>query len=216
MKHILAAGAAALLVFFLALPRAALAQTGPPAPTLLGPPNGANVTVPLTVSWSAVTDPSGIVAYNWEISPSSSMSPVIANGSTMGPTQGSVSGLANGTYYWHVDAVDNNFVTGAWSATRSFTVTGATADEPGSPTLNPIPFGAAFHPLEFFPFSWTAVPGAVSYTVDAAPDPSFPLLTEVHSTNITDTSYGLDMGESMKQATWYLRVTAVNANGMTS
>jgi hypothetical protein len=192
------------------------AHAAPAGPTLLGPANGASVTEPFTVSWSAVTDPSGILAYNWEVSPSSSMTPVINNGSTMGPTQGSISGLPNGTYFWHVDAVSNSFVTGAWSATRSFTVTGANANAPGSPTLNPIPFGAAFHPLETFPFSWTAVPGAVSYTVDAAPDPNFTLLNEIHSNNITDTSYGLDMGQSLKQGTWYLRVSAVNANGIYS
>jgi hypothetical protein len=192
------------------------AHAAPAGPTLLGPANGASVTEPFTVSWSAVTDPSGILAYNWEVSPSSSMTPVINNGSTMGPTQGSVSGLPNGTYFWHVDAVSNNFVTGAWSVTRSFTVTGANVNAPASPILNPIPFGAAFHPLETFPFSWTAVPGAVSYTVDAAPDPSFPLLKEIHSDNITDTSYGLDMGESLQKGTWYLRVSAVNADGVYS
>ena len=192
------------------------AAAAPAGPTLLGPANGASVTEPFTVSWSAVTDPSGILAYNWEVSPSSSMTPVIKNGSTMGPTQDSVSGLPNGTYFWHADAVSNSFVTGAWSATRSFTVTGANANAPASPTLNPIPFGAAFHPLESFPFSWTAVPGAVSYTVDAAPDPNFPLLKEIHSNNITDTSYGLDMGQSLQQGTWYLRVSAVNANGVSS
>ncbi len=192
------------------------AHAAPVAPTLLGPANGASVTEPFAVSWSAVTDPSGILAYNWEVSPSSSMTPVIKNGSTMGPTQDTVSGLANGTYFWHVDAVSNSFVTGAWSATRSFTVTGANAGASASPILNPIPFGAAFHPLETFPFSWTAVPGAVSYTVDAAPDPNFTLLNEIHSTNIVGTSYGLDMGQSLQQGTWYLRVSAVNANGVYS
>jgi hypothetical protein len=192
------------------------ANAAPAGPTLLGPTNGASVTEPFTVSWSAVTDPSGILAYNWEVSPSSSFASVIKIGSTMGPTQDSVSGLPNGTYFWHADAVSNSFVTGAWSATRSFTVTGANAGAPGSPTLNPIPFGAAFHPLESFPFSWSAVPGAVSYTVDAAPDPNFPLQSEIHMNNIADTSYGLDMGQSLQQGTWYLRVTAVNASGVSS
>src|SRR5215204_3643648 len=45
---------------------------GPPAPALLGPANGAQVTVPFTIAWAAVTDPAGIVAYNWQVSPSSS------------------------------------------------------------------------------------------------------------------------------------------------
>ncbi len=189
------------------------ASAAPAAPTLLGPANGASVTVPLTISWSAVSAPGGIAAYNWQVSPSASMSPVIKIGSTTTQTQDAVSGLANGTYFWRVDVYDGT-ATGPWSAVRSFTVTGATAGEPGSPTLNPIPFGAAFHPLESFPFSWTAVPGAATYTVDASTDPRFPLLTEIHSTNIPGTSYGLDMGQSLPQGTWYLRVSAVSATGV--
>src|SRR6476661_7296710 len=44
---------------------------GPPAPTVLGPANGAQLVEPLTFSWSAVSDPSGILGYNIEISTSS-------------------------------------------------------------------------------------------------------------------------------------------------
>jgi len=111
--------------------------SGPPAPASLAPPNGAQVTVPFTISWSAVSDPSGIVAYNWQVSPSSSMSPVIKLNSTSGATQDTISGLANGTYFWRVQAVNGKLVQGAWSATQSFTVTGANSGQPGSPTLTP-------------------------------------------------------------------------------
>lgn len=188
------------------------ASAAPAAPTLLGPASGASVTVPFAISWSAV---SGTADYNWEVSPSSSFTSVIENGTTTTQTQDSVSGLPNGTYFWHVDAYDGA-TTGPWSAAGSFTVTGASVDEPASPTLNPIPFGAAFHPMEHFPFSWTAVPGAATYTVDASMDPSFPLLSEVHFDNITDTSYGITMGESMPLGTYYLRVSAVSASGVYS
>src|SRR4051812_33640715 len=51
---------------------------GPSAPRLLDPANGAQVTVPFTIAWTAVTDPSGIVAYNWQVSPSASFAPVVA------------------------------------------------------------------------------------------------------------------------------------------
>ena len=82
-----------------------VAAAAPPAPTPLSPSNGASVTVPFTISWNAVSDPNGIVAYNWEVSNSSSMSPVILHNSTTGTiTQDTVSGLANGTYFWHVQA----------------------------------------------------------------------------------------------------------------
>src|SRR5690349_6026845 len=60
--------------------------SGPPAPSPLAPANGASVTVPFTISWSAVSDPSGIVAYNWQVSPSSTFSTVVALDSTSGQT----------------------------------------------------------------------------------------------------------------------------------
>ena len=187
---------------------------GPPAPTPLGPADGAQVTVPFTISWSAVSDPSGIVAYNWEVSPSPTFSPVIELNSTSGQTQDTVSGLANGTYYWHVQAVNGNFVQGAWSATRSFTVTGANSGGPGSPTLNPPKGGTQFHPMEVIYFTWSAVPGAASYTFDASNDPNFPVATRVHFDNIPNTAYSIELGDSMPQGTWYVRVSAVNANGI--
>src|SRR5207244_3927943 len=103
----------------------------PPAPTPLAPADGASVQVPFTISWSAVSDPSGIVAYNWQVSPSSSFTTVILQNSTSGQTQDTVSGLATGTYFWRVQAVNGAFVQGTWSLPRSFTVTGAAAGAPG-------------------------------------------------------------------------------------
>ena len=186
--------------------------SGPPAPVNLQPANGAQVTVPFAISWSAVTDPSGIIAYNWQVSPSSSFSPIIALDSTNGATQDTISGLANGTYFWRVQAVNGNFVQGPWSAAQSFSVTGTNSGAPGSPTLNP-PHGAtAFHPMEVIYFDWSAVPGAATYNFDASNDPSFPIGTMVHFDNIPDTTYSITLGDSMPQGTWYVRVSAVGAD----
>jgi len=143
----------------------------PAAPAALGPANGAQVVVPFTLSWSAVTDPSGIVAYNWQVSPSSTFSPVIQQNSTSGQTQDSVSGLANGTYFWRVQAVNGAFEQGAWSLTRSFTVTGVGPGEPGTPTLNPPKGGTQFHPFESITFNWSAVSGAATYVFEADKNP---------------------------------------------
>jgi hypothetical protein len=168
--------------------------------------------VPFTISWAAVSDPSGIVAYNWQVSSSSTFSSVVEQNSTNGQLQDIVSGLPNGTYFWRIQAVNGNFVQGAWSGARSFTVTGANSGEPGSTTLN-APHGAtAFHPMEVIYFDWSAVPGAATYIMDASNDPSFPIATRVHIDNIPNTNYSLQMGDSMPQGTWYVRVSAVNAN----
>ena len=43
-----------------------------PAPTIVGPANGASVTEPFNISWTSVTsNPSGVIAYNWQVSTSS-------------------------------------------------------------------------------------------------------------------------------------------------
>ncbi|HUS16863.1 MAG TPA: hypothetical protein VM536_17845 [Chloroflexia bacterium] len=186
--------------------------SGPPAPVLLAPANGAQVSVPFTISWSAVTDPHGIVAYNWQVSPSSSFAPVVALNSTGGSTQDTVDGLATGTYFWRVQAVNGTVVQGAWSSVCSFTVIGANPGAPGSPTLSAPHGGTAFHPMEVISFDWSAVPGAATYNFDAATDPNFPVATRVHFDNIPNTTYALQLGDSMPQGTWYVRVTAVNAN----
>jgi hypothetical protein len=65
-----------LFVLILVVTVAGRAAAQPAAPTPLAPAAGASVTVPFTISWSAVTDPSGIVAYNWQVSASSSFSSV--------------------------------------------------------------------------------------------------------------------------------------------
>jgi hypothetical protein len=186
----------------------------PAAPTPLAPTNGAQVTVPSTISWSGVTDPSGIIAYNRQVSPSSTMSPVIEHGSTSGQAQATVSGLVEGTYFWRVQAVNGAFVQGAGSAPQSFTVSGANARSPGSATLEPPSGGTQFHPLETLSFTWSAVADAASYIFEASNDPNFPVATRVHFDNIPNTNYSLTLGDSMPQGAWYVRVQAVNVNGI--
>ena len=206
----------ALAIGLLAATPAAWA-TPPPAPVALGPASGAQVVVPFTLSWSAVSDPSGIVAYNWQVSPSSTFSPVIQQNSTSGQTGDSVSGLANGTYSWRVQAVNGAFEQGAWSQARSFTVTGASQGEPGTPTLNPPKGGTQFHPFESISFTWSSVPGAVTYVFEADKNPSFPVgSTRVHFDNITGTTRSIVIGDfcgGCEQGSYVAHVYAVGANG---
>jgi hypothetical protein len=96
----------------------------PPAPSPVSPADGASVTEPFTISWTAVSDPSGIVGYNWQVSSSSTFTSVLLQNSTSGATQASVSGLANGTYFWRVQAANGAFEQGAWSQPSGFSVTG--------------------------------------------------------------------------------------------
>ncbi|PYQ73843.1 MAG: hypothetical protein DMG01_21870, partial [Acidobacteria bacterium] len=170
---------------------------------------------PFTISWSSVSDPSGIVAYNWQVSSSSSFTPVILQNSTNGQTTAAtVSGLANGTYFWRVQAVNGAFEQSAWSAARSFSVAGVGPGAPGTPSLGPPKAYSTFHPYEVMTFNWTAAPGAVTYVFQAATDPSFPVVTRIQFDNIPNTTYSFAIGNP--EGNYFARVLAVNANGIFS
>jgi hypothetical protein len=192
-------------------------SSGPAAPALLSPSNGASVTSPVTLSWSAVLDPNPASqngGYNWEIGTSSTFGTVVTRDSTFpSVTQESVGSLTAGTYFWRVQAVDGALNVSAWSATRSFVVTGTGTGALAAPVLAPLPFGTAYHPMEHFPFSWSAVSGASSYVVEASKNATFPAPVDVRFDNIPDTSYGFTFDDSLI-GSWNLRVRAVGADGV--
>ncbi|HYY59670.1 MAG TPA: fibronectin type III domain-containing protein, partial [Pyrinomonadaceae bacterium] len=183
----------------------------PPAPSPVSPADGAGVTEPFTISWTAVSDPDGIVAYNWQVSASSAFTSVILQNSTGGATQGTVSGLANGTYFWRVQAVNGAFAQGAWSQPRSFTVMGAGEGSPGTPSLAPTKGYSTFHPHEVMTFTWSAIPEAATYVLQFATDPSFPVTTRGEFNNIPDTIQSFAIGNP--EGNYFARVFAVDASG---
>lgn len=185
------------------------------SPSLLTPAAGASVTAPVTMSWSQVLDAGSLNGgYNWQVSTSPTFSSLAVRDSTNpSVTQAAVGGLGVGTYYWQVQAVSADLVLSAWSATRSFVVTGSGTGALGAPVLAPLPFGTQYHPLESFPFSWSAVTGASSYVVEVSADPTFPAPVDVRFTNIPDPSYGLTFNSSLI-GSWNLRVYAVDSAGV--
>jgi hypothetical protein len=186
----------------------------PLAPAPVAPADGGSVQEPFTISWSAVSDPVGIVAYNWQVSPSSSFSTVVLQDSTMAPTTSDVvSGLSNGTYFWRVQAVNNSFEQGAWSQPRSFTITGVSGG-PATPTLAPPKAYTTFHPYESMTFTWSASTGAATYVFQAATDPSFPVASRIQFDNIPNTTYTFAIGNP--EGNYFARVFAVDANGVFS
>lgn len=189
--------------------------SGQEAPALLSPADGASVTVPVTLAWSQVLDPASLNGgYNWRISASPAFSSLVARDSTRpSVTEDAVGGLAAGTYHWQVQAVNADLVSSEWSIARSFVVTGPGPDALAAPVLDPLPFGAHYFPMEHWQFSWSAVPGAASYTVEASRDPSFPAPVDIVSTNEPDTTSGFTFGHSLID-TWHLRVYAVDSNGV--
>src|SRR5215213_8784940 len=190
------------------------AVAAPPAPSLVSPTDGEVVTQPFTISWTATSDPTGVVAYNWQVSSSSAFTSVLLQSSTNGVTQDTVSGLADGAYFWRVQAVNGEFVQGAWSQPRSFTVTGAGTGSPGTPSLGPPKGYSTFHPWEVMTFIWSAVPDAASYVLQYSTDSSFSVSSRGEFNNIPDTTFSFAIANP--EGNYFARVFAVDANGVLS
>jgi hypothetical protein len=82
----------------------------PPAPQLVSPVGGAalNCYVPAALTWNGVTDPSGIVRYEWVLESSTASDHGYAyftSGATTGVSV-SVTVTCNRYYHWRVRAVD--------------------------------------------------------------------------------------------------------------
>ena len=179
----------------------------PSAPSPISPTDGAGVTQPFTISWSAVSDPTGIIAYNWQVSSSSAFTSLRLQNSTNGATQASVSGLANGTYFWRVQAVNGAFEQGAWSQARSFVVMGAG----GAPSLGPPKGYSTFHPSEVMTFTWSAMPEAATYVFQYSTDPSFPVSSRGEFNNIPDPTFSFAI--TNPEGNYFARVFAVDSIG---
>src|SRR3954467_13193332 len=162
----------------------AAAQTPPPAPTLVAPDSGASAMQPVSLQWSAVSDPDGpIGSYTWQVATTNAFSVVIADGFTDVrngdpiPTVARLSGLPNGTYFWRVKASQDvggaiGFIDSPWSAVRTLTITGL-GPAPGTPSFTAPANLSRFHALEDFEITWTAVPNAEYYLLEADDEPSF-------------------------------------------
>lgn len=187
----------------------------PAAPLLLGPADGASVSLPFTISWSSV---SGAGGYNWELSQTSGFGsvserngPLLSGAAT---TEDTISGIAPGTYFWRVQAVSRDLEQGPWSAPRRVVVTGSSTGVPAAPTLHPPHEATQFRTLETITFSWTAVPGAVSYVLQESSDPTFPVGVRSRQVNLQGTTERISAGRD--QGSFKARVLAVNADGLMS
>lgn len=194
-------------------------STGPAAPTLLAPADGASVATPFTIDWTEEFDPtlSANGGYNWQVSSTSTFSTLALSDSTLPTvTQDTISGIPNGTYFWRVQAVDGQLRSSPFSQPHRFTITGTTPDQPGSSTLSLPPYGSSFHPFEHFRFTWTAAERAVKYEFLASKNSSFPA-GSIKIDNIESTSTGLTIGDfcgGCEQGTYFARVIGIDANGV--
>lgn len=194
------------------------------APGLLSPINNVSVTQPGILSWSAASDPGGAtLGYNWQIATDGGFAAVVladSVGSAAGgpvPIQAAFSGLADGAYFWRVQAVFSRpapepLLQGPWSSVGTFTVAGSGPTAPAAPAMTQPANGAQFHPLESFALAWSAVAGAANYRLEYDNEPSFNLpLFNASNDLIPGTQAALTFGEPV--GTLYFRVRAVAADG---
>jgi hypothetical protein len=205
----------------------AAAQSAPPAPTLRAPASGASLVQPILLDWNAVSATGGpIGSYTWQVSNTSAFTTIIASGFTdmeSDPsiptrTEDKISGLPNGTYFWRVKATQltggaTGSVDSAWSAVRTFTVTGL-GPAPATPSFTTPANNAQFHVRESFKIQWSAVSGAHYYILEADDQPSFsyPLVLTAAPLNF-GTQFGALWGNPL---TAYYRVRAVSVDGVRS
>ena len=132
--------------------------------------------------------------------------------STARPPRTSSAAWRTAPTYWRVQAVDGALDQGTWSATQSFTITGASASAPGTPVLAPTQAYTTFHPLETGSTWWTPVPGAATYVWETSQgDPNFGWNNVFRQDNLDQTTFTFDMGF---EGTFYSRVYAVSADGI--
>jgi hypothetical protein len=203
------------------------AQSGPPAPALVAPANAASVVQPITLDWNSVAASGGpIGSYTWQVATSSTFATIIASGFTnmeSDPTiptrtEDKLSGLPNGTYFWRVKATQlvggaTGSVESAWSAIRSFTVSGP-GPAPSAPSFVTPSNNAQFHVRESFSIQWTAVADAHHYVLEADDEPTFSYPLNL---TLSPLEFGTRSGAIWgNPLTVYYRVRAVSADGVRS
>ncbi len=204
-----------------------------PRSTLLTPTNGADVgSGPLNFTWGAVN---GATAYAIELLDAApeqgeentntpSVHRIIAAVSPNGATPvfpGDTSGLAEGTYYWRIIAIDPLGLHGVFSDAWSFDVP-ASPPTPRPTLLTPTNgVNVGCDPLNF---TWGAVNGATAYAIellDAAPEqgeentntPSVHrIIAAVSPNGATPTFPGDTSG--LTSGTYYWRIIAIDPLGL--
>jgi M6 family metalloprotease-like protein len=128
-----------------------------PAPTLLSPVDGAptNDNTP-TFAWEAVP---GLTSYRIQASTRADFSSLAVNSTKTGTTHTPGTALADGLYYWRVQARGADGIWGLWSAVWTLTIDTV---RPARPTLL-LPARDALVTTNLPSFDWSDVPDAARY-----------------------------------------------------
>ncbi|MFZ1082077.1 MAG: fibronectin type III domain-containing protein [Candidatus Kryptoniota bacterium] len=178
----------------------------PPVPSLVSPANDStNAPLSVTLSWSASTNAD---SYQVELSTSSGFTSMVLNDSATTSTSVLTPTLSPGTiYYWQVRAI-NAAGLSDFSTTFSFT----TLSLPSVPTLVSPDSGLTNQPLSNT-LSWSTSSNAASYQVELSTSSGF-TSTVINDSATASTS--IPTGALSTSTTYYWRVRAINAAGLSS
>lgn len=141
-----------------ALVTVAPAASAPAVPVITGPPDGDTVAFMPTLKWDAVA---GADRYVVEIGADPGINPALFTITTKNTRAVADKVPINGTYWWHVQAVDSGGTPSAWSSAQSFEKVWA-----DHPILNAPANGATIsYPADPLILRWAATPGAAKYRV---------------------------------------------------
>ena len=181
-------------------------QVGNPnitAPLLASPANGGTTSdnTP-TFTWGEV---SGATAYRIQASKSADFSSLAINSTKSGTTHTPGTALADGLYYWRVQARGADGLWGPWSTVWTVTVDTV---KPAKPTLL-APAKDALVTTNLPAFDWSDVPDAARY--DLQVDNSSTFGSPEVAVTVTASTYTVTM--PLPDGRYYWRVRAVDAAG---
>ena len=178
-----------------------------PVPT--SPANGAVTEAVPAFAWTGIT---GAASYEFQIAADAGMnSPVLGRGKDQFITKNLratlLEAMPNGTYYWRVRAITESGDTSPWSRPRSFNKRWSASATLQTPTSAE----SVAYPLQPLKLSWTAVPGASSYRVSIATDPTLGTLFGGKSVDTSATSF--TRAGVLASGTYYWAITPLDARG---
>ena len=204
---------AALLLLLALLFAGAAAGAKLKAPVPVSPAGGAVAATMPTFSWKPVA---GAEEYEFQIAADARFSsPVLGHGKDDFRTKNTRATVTltapNGTYWWHVRAIGRNGIVSAWSPGESFGKRWGTA----TTLVSPVGGDQVVYPTTPLEFSWSAVPGARSYLVSVATDPSLGSLVSLNGSPrpVETTATTLTPVAALAPGTYYWGVTPVDAEG---
>src|SRR4051812_14429262 len=138
-----------------------------PAPALVAPAEAAVTDSVPAFSWKPVKN---AARYEIEVAADAGFNSVVDKGSfrTLNTFGALSETLPNGTYYWHVRALDTGNTAGAWSKGRSLRKSWITQPQPMAPTDG----AEGTYPASPIVLTWSAVPRAFKYLVYVSTDPA--------------------------------------------